>query len=135
MQDLVLIGGGHAHVHVLKQFGERPLKDVAVTLVGRDVETPYSGMIPGFVAGRYGFADCHIDLAQLCARSGVTLVHAEATGIDRAKRQVLLKDQPALSYDLLSIDVGSGPNVGAIAGARQWAVPVKPIGARGRPWL
>jgi selenide,water dikinase len=135
MQDLVLLGGGHAHVHVLKQFGERPLTDARVTLVGRDVETPYSGMIPGFVAGRYGFADCHIDLAQLCARSGVTLVHAEATGIDRAKRQVLLKDQPALSYDLLSIDVGSAPNVGAIAGAEQWAIPVKPIAELGRRWL
>ena len=70
MQDLVLLGGGHAHVHVLRQFGERPLKDARVTLVGRDIETPYSGMIPGFVAGHYSFEDCHIDLARLCARSG-----------------------------------------------------------------
>jgi len=135
MQDLVLLGGGHAHVHVLKQFGERPLKDARVTLVGRDIETPYSGMIPGFVAGRYDFKECHIDLAKLCARSGVRLVHAEATGIDRAERRVLLKDQPALAYDLLSIDVGSAPNVGGIAGAEQWAIPVKPIAELGRRWL
>jgi selenide,water dikinase len=135
MRDLVLIGGGHAHVHVLKQFGERPLHDVRVTLVGRDVETPYSGMIPGFVAGHYSFEECHIDLAKLCARSGARLVHAEATGIDRAKRRVLLKDQPAVPYDLLSIDVGSAPNVGAIPGAGQWAIPVKPIAELGRRWL
>ena len=135
MRDLVLIGGGHAHVHVLKQFGERPLQDVRVTLVGRDVETPYSGMIPGFVAGHYSFEECHIDLAQLCRRSGARLVHAEATGIDRAQRQVLLKDQPAVPYDLLSIDVGSAPNVGAITGAEQWAIPVKPIAELGRRWL
>ncbi len=135
MRDLVLIGGGHAHVHVLKQFGERPLQDARVTLVGRDVETPYSGMIPGFVAGHYSFEECHIDLAALCARSGARLVHAEATGIDRAQRQVLLKDQPAVPYDLLSIDVGSAPNVGAIAGAEQWAIPVKPIAELGRRWL
>ena len=76
MRHLVLIGGGHAHVHVLKQFGDRPL-DAEVTLVGRDIETPYSGMIPGFVAGRYSFEDCHIDLKRLCARSGARLVHAE----------------------------------------------------------
>ena len=135
MRDLVLIGGGHVHVHVLRQFGERPLQDVRVTLVGRDVETPYSGMIPGFVAGHYSFEECHIDLAKLCSRSGARLVHAEATGIDRARRRVLLKDQPAVPYDLLSIDVGSAPNVGAIAGAGQWAIPVKPIAELGRRWL
>jgi len=135
MRHLVLIGGGHAHVHVLKQFGDRPLADAEVTLVGRDIETPYSGMIPGFVAGCYDFAECHIDLARLCARAGVRLVHAEATGIDRAERRVLLKDQPALAYDLLSIDVGSAPNVDAIEGAAQWAIPVKPIAELGRRWL
>jgi selenide,water dikinase len=135
MRDLVLIGGGHAHVHVLKQFGERPLPDARVTLVGRDVETPYSGMIPGFVAGRYSFEECHIDLERLCARSGARLIHAEATGIDRAGRRVLLKDGPAVAYDLLSVDVGSAPNVGAIPGAAQWAIPVKPIAELGRRWL
>ena len=135
MRSLVLIGGGHAHVHVLKQFGDRPLQGAEVTLIGRDIETPYSGMIPGFVAGRYSFAECHIDLAKLCARSGARLVHAEATGIDRAHRRVLLNGQPALGYDLLSIDVGSAPNVGAIAGADQWAIPVKPIAELGRRWL
>jgi selenide, water dikinase len=106
-----------------------------VTLVGRDIETPYSGMIPAFVAGHYSFEECHIDLARLCARSGARLVHAEATGIDRAQRQVLLQDQPALAYDLLSIDVGSAPSVGSIAGAEQWAIPVKPIAELGRRWL
>ena len=40
MRSLVLIGGGHAHVHVLKQFGDSPLRDAEVTLVGRDIETP-----------------------------------------------------------------------------------------------
>src|SRR4029453_3135387 len=81
------------------------------------------------------FADCHIDLAKLCARSGARLVHAEATGLDRAKRQVLLKDQPARAYDLLSIDFGSAPTVGATTGAEQWAIPVKPIAELGKRWL
>src|SRR5207249_42182 len=128
----VLIGGGHAHVHVLKDLGGRPVPGAQLTLIARDVRTPYSGMIPGFVAGRYSFDECHIDLARLCASSGVRLVHAEATGIDRANRVVLLKDQPAVAYDVLSIDVGSAPNVGAIAGADRWAIAVKPIAELGR---
>ena len=131
----VLIGGGHAHVHVLKEFAVRPVKGAALTLIARDVRTPYSGMIPGFVAGRYSFEECHIDLARLCARSGVRLVHGEATGLDRANRVVLLKDQPAVAYDFLSIDVGSAPNVGAIPGAEQGAIAVKPIAELGQRWL
>ena len=135
LKDLVLVGGGHTHVHVLKSFGRKPMPGVRLTLIGRDVETPYSGMIPGFVAGHYTFDECHIDLAWLCASTGARLVRGEATGIDRARRQVLLKDGPAVPYDLLSIDVGSAPNLETIPGARQWATPVKPIAEFGRHWM
>ena len=135
LKDLVLVGGGHTHVHVLKSFGMKPMPGVRLTLIGRDVETPYSGMIPGFVAGHYTFDECHIDLAWLCASTGARLVRGEATGIDRASRQVRLKDGLAVSYDLLSIDVGSAPNLETIPGARQWATPVKPIAEFGRHWM
>ena len=135
LKDLVLVGGGHAHVHVLKSFGMAPMPGVRLTLIGRDIETPYSGMIPGFVAGQYSFDECHIDLARLAAWTGARLIHAEAIGIDRAARQVLLKDRPPISYDFLSIDVGSSPSVEAIAGAAEHATPVKPIAELGRRWL
>ncbi|TAJ34614.1 MAG: selenide, water dikinase SelD [Reyranella sp.] len=135
LKDLVLVGGGHAHVHVLKSFGMKPMPGVRLTLIGRDIETPYSGMIPGFVAGHYTFDECHIDLARLAAWTGVRLIHAEAVGIDSANRQVLLKNRPPVSYDIVSIDVGSSPSVETIPGAAEHATPVKPIAELGRRWL
>ncbi len=135
LKDLVLIGGGHAHVHVVKSFGMKPMPGVRLTLIGRDIETPYSGMIPGFVAGQYSFDECHVDLARLAAWTGARLIHAEAVGLDRANRQVLLRDRPPVSYDLLSLDVGSSPGVEAIPGAAEHATAVKPIAELGRRWL
>jgi selenide, water dikinase len=134
-KDLVLVGGGHAHVHVLKKFGMRPMPGVRLTLIGRDVETPYSGMIPGFVAGHYTFEECHIDLAKLAGFAGARLIHAEAIGIDRTEKRVLLRDRPPLAYDVLSLDVGSTPSMGGIPGAEEYATSVKPIAELGARWL
>jgi selenide,water dikinase len=133
-QDLVLVGGGHAHVHVLKRFGMRPAPGVRVTLVTRDVETPYSGMLPGYVAGHYRFDECHIDLMRLARFAGARLIHAEAVGLDRARREVLCRDHPPIRYDIVSLDIGITPRRDVIPGAAEHTVPVKPIDRFAARW-
>jgi selenide,water dikinase len=133
-RDLVLIGGGHAHVHVLKSFGMRPPPGVRVTLVTRDVETPYSGMLPGYVAGHYRFEECHIDLGRLARFAGARLIHDEAVGFDRAARSVLTRAHPPIRYDVLSIDIGSAPRSDEIPGAAEHAIAVKPIDRFAERW-
>jgi selenide,water dikinase len=126
--DLVLIGGGHSHVYVLKAFGTQPEPGVRVTLITRDLETPYSGMLPGVIAGLYTRDEAHIDLVRLTKAMDARLIHGEAIGIDREKKEVLLAGAPPVSYDILATDVGITPDLSAIAGAAEHAVAVKPIG-------
>ena len=127
--DIVLVGGGHAHVHVLKAFAMRPEPRVRLTLIARDLETPYSGMLPGVVAGLYAREQAEIDLVRLATATGARLIHAEAVGIDRERKQVLLAGRAPIAYDVLSIDVGIVPDLAGIAGAVEHGIAVKPIGS------
>src|SRR5712691_3911797 len=133
-QDLVLVGGGHAHVHVLKRFGMRPSDGVRLTLVTRDVETPYSGMLPGYVAGLYRFEECHIDLVRLARFAGARLIHDEAVGLDRSARRVMCRSHPAIRYDVVSLDIGSTPLLGDVPGAAEHTVSDKTIDRLAARW-
>ncbi len=124
---LVLIGGGHSHVEVLRRLGLARLEAVRVTVIGRDRFTPYSGMLPGVVAGHYNFADAHIDLQPLCDFAGATFIQDRAVGLDPERRLVRCANGSPISYDILSINIGSSPNLSALPGAEAVGVPVKPI--------
>jgi selenide,water dikinase len=125
-QDIVLVGGGHSHVAVLKQFGMKPEPGVRLTLIARDLLTPYSGMVPGLIAQHYTSAECHIDLRPLAAFAGARLIHAPATGLDLSKNIVLVAGRPPVRFDFISLDSGTTPSTMGIAGAEN-ALPVKPI--------
>ena len=125
--DIVLLGGGHSHVAVLKRFGMRPVPGVRLTLVSRDLLTPYSGMLPGLVAGHYRPEQAHIDLRRLSRFADARVIHAAATGIDLAARKVVAAGRPPIGFDILSIDVGSQPDVRGIEGAQEHALAIKPV--------
>lgn len=125
--QLVLIGAGHAHVEVLRAFGQSPLPGLRLTLITREALTPYSGMLPGHIAGHYTAEEMLIDTRPLARFAGATLLHDMATGLDLGAQRVLCRGGPPVPYDILSIDIGASPNTAGIPGAAEHAVPVKPI--------
>jgi selenide, water dikinase len=127
VKDLVLVGGGHSHIAVLKRFGMRPMPGVRLTMICREMHTPYSGMLPGLIAGHYGYDEAHIDLGPLCRFAGARLYHDEAIGLDLIGQAIECRGRPPVRYDIVSFNIGSTPRTSDIPGATGNVVPVKPI--------
>ncbi len=127
MKHLVLIGGGHSHVAVLRAFGMAPPPATQLTLICNVVHTPYSGMLPGLIAGHYRFEDTHIDLAALASFASSAFVNDTVVGLDPDAKQVYRADGMPIAYDVLSINIGSAPNTNDVPGAADHTIPVKPI--------
>ncbi|MEM9927365.1 MAG: selenide, water dikinase SelD [Cyanobacteria bacterium P01_D01_bin.50] len=134
VKDLVLIGGGHSHVIALKMLGMNPLPGVRVTLITDSSDTPYSGMLPGHIAGFYTRDDCHIDLRKLANFARAQLYIDSVTNIDLEKNQVICANRSFVSFDLLSIDIGSTPTTISVPGATEYAIPAKPVGKLLQSW-
>ncbi len=129
VKELVLIGGGHSHVGLLKMFAMNPLPGLRLTMLSSDVHTPYSGMLPGFVAGDYAFDDIHLDLRPLSEFAHCRLYHSRVSHIDTRQQLVYADNRPPVKYDLLSINIGSTPDDFNIPGVKQLTIAVKPVKA------
>lgn len=127
VKDLVLVGGGHSHAIALRMFGMQPLSGVRITLLTEAVDTPYSGMLPGHIAGFYSHDECHIDLRPLAQFAQAQLYLDRVVGLDLRNKQVICAHRPPVAFDLISIDIGSTPTVPDIARAVESSIPVKPI--------
>src|SRR6056300_1451653 len=125
--DLVLIGGGHSHLLVLMKLSKRPIKGNRITLITNEIDTPYSGMIPGYIEGIYSWRDSHIDLCRLCLKLNVRFIHAEVERVSAYNKEIYFKDRPKIKFDVLSINTGIQSNNSDIKGAAKYCLPVKPI--------
>lgn len=133
LRDLVLIGGGHAHALVLRMWAMDPLPGTRLTVINPDPVAPYTGMLPGLIAGHYRRDELMIDLVRLARFAGARLILDRATGLDREARVVLLEGRGPLPYDLCSIDVGITSDLPDLPGAEH-AVAAKPLAAYAEAW-
>lgn len=127
-RDLLLVGGGHAHVQVLAALTMERLPGVAVTLVLDRHVAVYSGMLPGLLAGQYRADELELDLRPLARRAGASVIIAPATGLDLGAREVALAGRPPLGFDVASFDVGSCVAGLEVPGVGEHALATRPIG-------
>ncbi len=133
-RDLVLIGGGHAHALVLRMWGMRPLPGVRLTLINPGPTAPYSGMLPGHIAGHYARDELDIDLVRLARFAGARLIMAPAEAIDPVARTVSVRGRGEIGYDVASIDVGIHAEMPGIAGFGAHGIGAKPLDIYADRW-
>ncbi|WP_424940398.1 selenide, water dikinase SelD [Aliiroseovarius sp. S253] len=133
-KDLVLIGGGHAHALVLRMWGMKPLPGARLTLINPAPTAPYSGMLPGHIAGHYTREALDIDLVKLARFAGARLVIGHATEIDPVARTVVIDGHRQIGYDIASVDVGIHAQMPNIPGFSDHASGAKPLDVYAARW-
>ncbi|MGC8121034.1 FAD-dependent oxidoreductase [Marinobacter sp. VGCF2001] len=135
MKRLVLLGAGHAHMVALQHFARHPLPDTELVVITPSSWQYYSGMIPGWVAGHYRLDQCRVPVEPMVTAAGGQLVLDRADGLKAKEQVITLASGKRLTYDFLSIDVGSASNsVPGCPGAEAAMVGVKPIERFAETW-
>lgn len=134
VQDIVLIGGGHAHALVLRMWAMDPIPGLRLTLIDPNPVAPYTGMLPGHVAGHYRRDEIMIDLVRLARFAGARLILDRATGLDTTTRRIHLANRPPLRFDIASLDIGIGSGLPGLPGFAEHAAAAKPLGDYALRW-
>ncbi|BAZ38028.1 FAD-dependent pyridine nucleotide-disulfide oxidoreductase [Calothrix sp. NIES-4101] len=133
-KNIVLLGGGHSHAILLRSLADKPLPNVNFSLITENRDTPYSGMLPGHIAGFYTHDECHINLEKLTNFAGAKLYIDEVINLDLENNKVISTHLPEIEFDILSIDIGSTPATITVPGAKEYAIPAKPVSILLREW-
>jgi pyridine nucleotide-disulfide oxidoreductase family protein len=135
-QRLVLVGAGHAHAQVLRSWASAPLPGVELVLVSPTRHAPYSGMVPGWLAGHYRFDEIVVDAVALARAAGARWMASEVQALDTAAQTLRLADGTVLPWTLLSLNIGATLHPPAWAATQDgWRVlPLRPLGGLHHAW-
>jgi NADH dehydrogenase FAD-containing subunit len=128
--DVLLVGGGHAHVSVLADWIARGVPQAArAVLLTPEPALRYSGMVPGWLAGQHGQGDGLVDLAALAARAGAELVLDKCAALDPEARLVTTASGREIAFTIASFDTGGEAQGARLLGDDPRLLEVRPIGA------
>ena len=134
VKNVVLVGGGHAHALVLRKWAMKPVAGARLTVINPSATAPYTGMLPGFVAGHYERHELDIDLVRLARFADARLVLGAVTHVDRVAKTVTVLGRPAIPYDVCSIDIGITSAMPDLAGFDEHGIAAKPLDHFAAAW-
>ncbi len=128
-RHILLAGGGHAHAVALRQLAKQPLPSgIRLTLVSPTTHNLYSGALPGVIAGHWAANSIGVPLQPLCDAAKVQFVQDKLVSIQPDARTAMLGSGQRVSFDIASLDIGSGIRRLDIPDALDLVVPIRPIG-------
>ena len=127
-RQLVLVGGGHAHLEVLRAAVRRPF-NAEVVLVSPAPVQLYSGRMPAQLRGRVAAGELSIELGPLCQSAGVRFVEASAMRVEAdARAGVVMTTAGEFTADVISLDVGASVAGLDTPGVAEHAFSTRPAG-------
>ncbi|KGP72349.1 FAD-dependent oxidoreductase [Pontibacillus yanchengensis] len=126
MKQLILVGAGHAHLHIIKQWIDHAIDEVELTLLSPNEYQYYSGMFSGYTEGLYNIEDIRINVESLAEQAGATFYKEAVMSVDGAQKILLTDKGKVLSYDAVSFDIGSLTAHTELPGVKEYAKRIKP---------
>lgn len=107
MKTIILVGAGHTHLHILREWKREPLPNCRLVLISPSPYQYYSGMFSGFAEGLYSLEETRVPLIPYSRITGTEFIEDTIVRID-AKKNVLFGSKGiSYAYDLVSFDIGS----------------------------
>jgi NADH dehydrogenase FAD-containing subunit len=123
-KKLIIAGGGHASLPLIKMGHHWKKKNLTITLVSAEPYLVYSGALPQYMGGFYEWHETAINLKQLCERYGVEFVRARVESVDSHKQLITMETGQELGFNYLVINVGATTKAD---GKKENIYPVKPM--------
>lgn len=127
MKRLILAGGGHAHLHVMKSLITNKWPGIEVILISPYSRQIYSGMVPGWMAGHYSIDQCAAALGPLVKAANVRFIQDSITGINATQRIVHTAKSGDITYDTLSLDTGARVDDSCLAATQSTLLSIRPL--------
>ncbi|MGE3975320.1 MAG: FAD-dependent oxidoreductase [Bdellovibrionales bacterium] len=106
MENIVLLGAGHANLEVIKHLSPSARTKCRIVLVSESDRIFYSGLLPRHIMGEVKIDELTIDLTTFCKAKGVDLIISSAKSISPTKKAIDLQNGNSIVFDYLIINTG-----------------------------